>query len=239
MKRIIRLTESDLTRIVKRVIKEGECVEPPQWLLSYKINNKLGKSDCSNWEWRKDTYTFLWISLKDKLLILSVSPDDALLNTFKPILGDPKITEKYYTFKYNFSNQESGGDLNRVLDKLQGKIPWISQLKESDLTRIVKRLMSEEVDQLSDLKKLMRKNDDQSLEDAIEEKINHAFKNLDPKAFKTLEKYSTELSALVSYKLLPKFMFNDNVTKKYDARDFLINYIKKKYSSKFKKHYNN
>jgi hypothetical protein len=133
------------------------------------------------------------------------------LNTFKPILGDPKITEKYYTFKYNFSNQESGGDLNRVLDKLQGKIPWISQLKESDLTRIVKRLMSEEVDQLSDLKKLMRKNDDQSLEDAIEEKINHAFKNLDPKAFKTLEKYSTELSALVSYKLLPKFMFSKNV----------------------------
>jgi len=115
----------------------------------------------------------------------------------------------------------------------------IIRLTESDLTRIVRRVMSEEVDQLSDLKKLMRKNDDKTLEDEIEERVNHAFKNLDPKAFKTLEKYSTELSALVSYRLLPKFMFKDNVTKKYETRDILINYIKKKYSSKFKKQYNN
>jgi hypothetical protein len=115
----------------------------------------------------------------------------------------------------------------------------IIKLTESDLTRIVKRVMSEEVDQLSDLKKLMRKNDDKPLEDEIEERLNHAFKNFDPKAFETLEEYSTGLSATVAYRLLPKFTFKDNVTKKYDARDFLINYIKKKYSSKFKKHYNN
>jgi len=113
------------------IIMEEQCAAPPQWLMDYQLDGKLGKSDCSNWEWRKDTYTFLWVSPKDKILILSTSPneiEEEQLNELKQIFGAPKITEKYYTFKYTFSNQEDGGDLNQTLDRLQGKIPWIASL---------------------------------------------------------------------------------------------------------------
>ena len=140
MKRIIRLTESDLTRIVKRIIMEEQCSAPPQWLMNYQLDGKLGKGECSNWEWRKDTYTFLFINPKVKILILSINPNEIeedQLNELKQIFGEPKITEKYYTFKYTFSNQEDGGDLNQTLDKLQGKVPWIASLNESDIRRIL------------------------------------------------------------------------------------------------------
>jgi hypothetical protein len=140
MKRIIRLTESDLTRIVKRIIMEEQCSAPPQWLMNYQLDGKLGKAECSNWEWRKDTYTFLFINPKVKILILSINPNEIeedQLNELKQIFGEPKITEKYYTFKYTFSNQEDGGDLNQTLDRLQGKVPWISSLNESDIRRIL------------------------------------------------------------------------------------------------------
>jgi hypothetical protein len=139
----IRLTESELIRLVKRIIKEEECSAPPQWLMDYQLDGKLGKSDCSNWEWRKDTYTFLWVSPKDKILILSISPneiEEEQLNELKQIFGEPKITEKYYTFKSTFSDPEDGGDLNQTLDKLQGKIPWLTSLNESNIRRIVKKI---------------------------------------------------------------------------------------------------
>jgi hypothetical protein len=120
------------------LIMEEQCAAPPQWLMDYQLDGKLGKSDCSNWSWRKDTYTFLFINPIGKILILSINPNElekcsccggeTQLNELKQIFGEPKITEKYYTFKYTFSNQEDGGDLNQTLDRLQGKIPWIASL---------------------------------------------------------------------------------------------------------------
>ena len=70
---------------------------------------------------------------------MSISPnetEEGQLNELKEIFGEPKITEKYYTFKSTFSDPEDGGDLNQTLDKLQGKIPWMTSLNESDIRRI-------------------------------------------------------------------------------------------------------
>ena len=156
MRRTIRLTERDLSRLVRRIIMEEQCSAPPQWLMNYRLDGKLGKSDCSNWEWRKDTYTFLWVNPKGKILILSINPneiEEGQLNELKQIFGEPKITEKYYTFKYTFSNQEDGGDLNQTLDKLQGKVPWIASLNESDIRRIVKQSILE-----NDFNKMRRRD---------------------------------------------------------------------------------
>jgi len=41
MKKVVRLTESDLMRIVKRVINESDYNETPQWLKSIKSKSKF------------------------------------------------------------------------------------------------------------------------------------------------------------------------------------------------------
>ena len=130
MKRTIRLTESDLARIIKRIIKEEECVAPPQWLQDYTIDGKKGKTDCSNWSWRKDDMQFLYVFISkegDHELNLSVAVADIpevgdgvqkLTNIFG---SEPKIKDngKYYFFSTGFESLEEGGDLNQLLNNLQ------------------------------------------------------------------------------------------------------------------------
>ena len=134
MKKIVRLTESDLVRLVKRVIREGECIAPPEWLMSYTIDGKKGKSDCSNWNWRATDYLFVWVSIKDKMLTVTtdLELDETSKNAISTAMGvEPKKREGKLNWVKNFTSFEEGGDLNRMLDGLQGHIPWISTLRES------------------------------------------------------------------------------------------------------------
>jgi hypothetical protein len=134
MKKIIRLTESDLTRLVRQILKEEECLSPPDWLMKFEIDGKLGKSDCTNWNWRASDYLFVWISLKDNLLSVTTAKD--LDETSKEAIttamgSQPKTKSTTFSWTKNFTSSEEGGDLNTVLNGLQGHIPWISTLQEA------------------------------------------------------------------------------------------------------------
>jgi hypothetical protein len=134
MKKTIKLTESDLTRIVRQILKEEECLSPPEWLMNFKIDGKLGKSDCTNWNWRASDYLFVWISLKDNLLSVTTATD--LDETSKEAIttamgSQPKTKSTTLSWTKNFTSSEEGGDLNTVLNGLQGHIPWISTLQEA------------------------------------------------------------------------------------------------------------
>jgi hypothetical protein len=151
MSKIIRLTESQFTTIIKKVIKEqysSSCVIPPDWLSNYTIDGKYGNNSCSSWRWG-DTTTigaliFLDIRFKDQKLYLSMDldTDEEIIEEITKIFRMKQATIKegnYYWF-YDFqalpvpnSNQPlppKNGDLNQILDKLQGKIPWIKDLKD-------------------------------------------------------------------------------------------------------------
>ena len=118
------------------IIMEEQCAAPPNWLETYKIDGKLGKQSCSNWEWRDkiDGNKFLWISFTQGFFALGIYSDsvtDEELQELLNIFGMSEIEpgeDDSYRFQYNFSNTEEGGDLNQKLDKLQGKIPWIASL---------------------------------------------------------------------------------------------------------------
>lgn len=145
MKKIVRLTENDLIRLVKRVISEtidSNCSKPVDWLLNYKIGGKLGKQECSEFRWDKNTYEFLAIQLRDQMVFLSISVEDIdedkaqeLANLFK--MSTPKLVhfKKYYSFGMEYTSAEQGGDLNNLLNSLQGKIPFLSSTNESFLRK--------------------------------------------------------------------------------------------------------
>jgi hypothetical protein len=141
-----RLTERDLSRIVRRVIKEEECTAPPEWLMNFKIDGKVGTSDCSNWNWRASEILFVWISLKDKMLSVTteLDLDETSKEEITAAMGvQPKTKLKTLNWVKTFSSSEEGGDLNITLNGLQGNIPWMSMLNEMDIRRIVRRVIKE------------------------------------------------------------------------------------------------
>jgi hypothetical protein len=196
MKRTIRLTESDLTRIIKRIIKEEECIAPPQWLQDYTIDGKKGKTDCSNWSWRKDDMQFLYVFISmegDHELNLSVAVADIpeegggvqkLTNIFG---SEPKIKQngKYYFFSAGFESLEEGGDLNQLLDNLQGKVAWMESLQERYLRNLMKKVIRE----MEDEKMYSSFGDDEFYDDE-DNKIDKFDFDFDEEEFDDFDKYS-------------------------------------------------
>jgi len=123
------------------LILEEECKASPDWLSRYQIDGKTGKPQCSNWDWRiaepgsDDSLEYLWINFNSGFLalgILSNSVDEAQLQELLQLFGMTAAQpdgDGNFRFQYNFTDSESGGDLNQQLDRLQGgKIPWIQKL---------------------------------------------------------------------------------------------------------------
>lgn len=137
----MKIKLSELRQIVKSIIKEtveGNCSKPADWLLDYKIDGKAGKEVCSELRWDLNTYEFLAIHLKDQTVFLSISVESLeetvaqeLAGLFK--MAAPKLTnfKKYYFFSMNYASAEPGGDLNKLLNSLQRKIPFMSSINES------------------------------------------------------------------------------------------------------------
>jgi len=203
---INRLTERDLSRIVKRVVNEEECLSPPSWLETYKIDGRLGKQQCSNWEWRdkRDDNKFLWISFNQGFFALGIYSDsvtDEELEELLDIFGMSETEsgeDDTYRFQYNFSDTEEGGDLNQKLDELQGgKIPWISTFNESYIRKMIKRIVKEEEDR----KKTMNDISDDFLDDTFK-KISRMimkpeFSDVEDILGKTVGNYGSNLGDVI------------------------------------------
>ena len=159
MEKIVRLTENDLKRIVRQIIKEEECLETPEWLENFIIGRSKMNVVCNYLTWYSDGYDdgsevgFKVLVGLDKmnLEVTVCSMDDTLVN-LESILGIPGTNPSNGCpeFKYKFSSSEENGDLNSMLDKIKG-ILSSNNLKESDLTRIVRRIINETTESQTDI----------------------------------------------------------------------------------------
>jgi hypothetical protein len=116
----------------------------------------------------------------------------------------------------------------------------IIRLTESDLTRIITRVINEEnmFNSLSDVKLFYLKNSPKSLEDLIEEQVNFWLHRLDPVGVGSLDKLKLAVGALTWGKVQSWVRFKDNKTKENMCKSFIIDYVGKKYNSKIEKYYN-
>jgi hypothetical protein len=116
----------------------------------------------------------------------------------------------------------------------------IIRLTESDLTRIIKRVINEEnmFNSLSDVKLFYLKNSPKSLEDLIEEQVNFWLHRLDPVGVGSLDKLKLAVGSLTWDKVRSWVRFKDNKTKENMCKSFIIDYVGKKYNSKIEKYYN-
>jgi len=155
MKRIIRLTESDLTRIVRQIIKEEECLETPKWLENFTIGQSKMSVVCNYLTWRypedsdyEEGGFRVLVDLNKMKLEVTVCKMDDILIKLESILGKPGMNEwkGCPEFIYEFSDSEENGDLNDVLDEIKD-ILSVNQLKEAYLSRFTKRRISEMEDE--------------------------------------------------------------------------------------------
>jgi len=160
MKRIVRLTESDLTRIVRRVIKEEECLETPKWLVNFTIGQSKMNVVCNYLTWYSKDYDEgsgfkVLVDLEKTELAVTVCSMDDTLGGLKSISGGKQETNpsnECPEFIYTFSNSKENGDLNRMLDNIKDILSSdVNKLKESDLTRIVRRVINETTESQTDM----------------------------------------------------------------------------------------
>jgi hypothetical protein len=119
----------------------------------------------------------------------------------------------------------------------------IIRLTESELIEIVKRVISEEtyeIKKISDLDRFYIKKGE-SLNDHISNVVDNAMTNIEPKAFKNENHFFEEMGGLITFKLLRGSIFYfKQKDEKYrrKVREFLLEYIPKKYKSKLKSKWN-
>ena len=119
----------------------------------------------------------------------------------------------------------------------------IIKLTEMDLARIVKRVINEESDEIkniSDAERFFRK-DDISLNDHILKVVDDTMNNIDPNGFKNEKHFIEEIGGLITNKLLRGngFYFKQKDEKfRRKVKEFLFEYIPKKYKSKLKSKWN-
>ena len=144
MKRIIRLTESDLTRIVRRVLKEEECLglEPPKWLQDFTFGQAKMDVICDYLTWHSDGYNDnsdetpgfkVLVDLRKMELEVTIMSMDDILEDLEDILGEPKESPTFGLplFKYEFSDEENNGDLYQTLYGIRKILLSSNNLKES------------------------------------------------------------------------------------------------------------
>jgi hypothetical protein len=179
--KIIRLTESDLTHIVKRVIRENDSMTEKRYKTYSKLLNKL--TEKFDWVSKIDVKLSStadaggWIGEESKpLLIVSVyfkNYQKIRMTTqfelfdeisfihdmfFPQVTGDPLIysdnVTAYFSVKSVFPNGKTGFFPIQIVS---GDYDAVSQISESQLTNIVKRVISEN-DSMLDKNKRFLKN---------------------------------------------------------------------------------
>lgn len=162
MKKIIKLTESDLTRIIKRIINEEQCLEPPQILLDYEIGSSKFKYTCNTYHliynfasYIKDQTKFgfaIYIELELKKGMLQFDKTNlnnnlpSVINNLKSILGGEFIGPRESfdvgdnKARFNFTFEDDA-DLETKLNGIKSQLDPL--LTESNLTNILKRIIKE------------------------------------------------------------------------------------------------
>ena len=119
----------------------------------------------------------------------------------------------------------------------------VIRLTESELIDMVRRVITEESDEIkkiSDLERFYNKKDT-SLNDHILNVVNKTIDDIDTNGFKNEDHFLEQMGGLITFKLLrgSGFYFKQ-VDEKYRKRvkEFLFEYIPKKYKSKLKSKWN-
>jgi hypothetical protein len=117
----------------------------------------------------------------------------------------------------------------------------IIRITESELSRVVGRLLyeeSDEIEKISDVERFFNK-DGISLSNHISEVVDETIDNIEPKGFKNENHFLEQMGGLVTFKLLRSFYFKQKDEKyKRKVREFLLDYIPKKFKSKLKSKWN-
>jgi hypothetical protein len=180
--KIIRLTESDLTNIVKRVIRENDSMTEKKYKTYSKLLNKLTEkfdwvskidvklsstADAGGWR-GEESKPLLIVSVyfKNYQKIRMVTQFELfdeisfIHDMFFPHLtGDPRIysdnVTAYFSVKSVFPNgkTDSFPSQNQIVS---GDYDAVSQISESQLTNIVKRVISENDSMLEKNKRFLK-----------------------------------------------------------------------------------
>ena len=96
MKKIVRLTESDLIRIVKRVIKEGESEDIYEGLVNKLKRNGFKSKDGENWETTVKNNMSVEVQFSDgyDIYAMVIVDDKGYARRPKGTLKDSKIVDE-------------------------------------------------------------------------------------------------------------------------------------------------
>jgi hypothetical protein len=149
MKKVVRLTEADLARIVKRVIKEQAPTDVynPSTMGRVSGEPRMDKPKSNEFDWKSH-----FDQIKNEL--------DSYLNTIEGPVNlkrfQSKVRNAYYGMVSNVDDEYSypshGDDFIQLTDeymsyfrnKLKNLVQKYGKLTESDLARIVKRVIKEQ-----------------------------------------------------------------------------------------------
>jgi hypothetical protein len=178
--KIIRLTESDLTNIVKRVIRENDSMTEKKYKTYSKLLNKLTEkfdwvskidvklsstADAGGWR-GEDSKPLLIVSVYFKnYQKIQMTTQFELFDEisfihdmfFPHLTGDPLIysdnVTAYFSVKSVFPNGKTDSFPIQIVS---GDYDDVSQISESQLTNIVKRVISENDSMLEKNKKFLK-----------------------------------------------------------------------------------
>jgi hypothetical protein len=149
MKKVVRLTEADLARIVKRVIKEQAPTDVynPSTMGRVSGEPRMDKPKSNEFDWKSH-----FDQIKNEL--------DSYLNTIEGPVDvkrfQSKVRNAYYGMVSNVDDEYSypshGDDFIQLTDeymsyfrnKLKNLVQKYGKLTEADLTRIIKRVIKEQ-----------------------------------------------------------------------------------------------
>ena len=185
MKKVIRLTESDLLRVVKKVISENEDTSMDEY-----INYDIKSVDCQDSSldddyWRGSMYVREDEDGNPLVVIRYCKGDDEELNRLKR-------KARHYMEKSN----QLPSDNESIFENKNMKNKKVVRLTESDLNRLVKRIIREQYNDEEELKATMASNKIENISNPSDDELKRRFelyKNKMDKFLDELKSSGTEI----------------------------------------------
>ena len=185
MKKVIRLTESDLVRLVKKVINENEDTSMDEY-----INYDIKSVDCQDSSldddyWRGSMYVREDEDGNPLVVIRYCKGDDEELNRLKR-------KARHYMEKSN----QLPSDNESIFENKNMKNKKVVRLTESDLNRLVKKVIREQYNDEKELKATMDSNKIENISNPSDDELKRRFelyKNKMDKFLDELKSSGTEI----------------------------------------------